>query len=163
MKEAPLEIKTYPAPILRKKAQAVGRVTDHERRLINHMVETMYANQGIGLAAPQVGVAKRISVVDAGDGVLKMINPVILEKKGASVLEEGCLSILGRQVEIERAEDVSISFLDEKGKRTTKNLKGLSARAIQHEIDHLNGKLIIDYLPWYKRIFPKIGEVQCLQ
>jgi len=163
MKESPLEIKTYPDPVLRKKAQDVMKVTDRERRLINDMVETMHANQGIGLAATQVGVAKRISVMDAGDGLLKMINPVILEKKGASLLEEGCLSMPARQVEIERAEELSVSFLDEEGKRTTKNLKGLIARAVQHEIDHLNGKLIIDYLPWYKRVFPKIGEVQCLQ
>ena len=163
MKEPPLEIKTYPDPILRKEAQDVARVTDREKRLLNHMVETMYANQGIGLAAPQIGVAKRISVMDAGDGLLKMINPVILKKKGASLLEEGCLSVPGRQVEIERAEELSVSFLDEGGKRTTKSLKGLSARAVQHEIDHLNGKLIIDYLPWYKRVFSKRGEVLCLQ
>ncbi|MEE9500226.1 MAG: peptide deformylase [Candidatus Omnitrophota bacterium] len=163
MKESPLEIKIYPDPILRKKSQDIQQVTDEEKRLIDYMIETMYANQGVGLAAPQVGVTKRIIVVDAGDGLLKMVNPRIITKKGASLSEEGCLSIPERQVEIQRAEEVSVLYRDEKNRRTIKSFKGLTARAIQHEIDHLDGKLIIDYLPWYKKLFPKKGEVKCLQ
>jgi peptide deformylase len=152
-----LEIRKHPEPVLRKKSKDIHRVTNREKELIGHMVETMYESRGIGLAAPQVGISKRIAVVDAGDGLLKMINPTIIERKGASRLEEGCLSVSGAQVEVERAEEITVSFLDEVGKRITKNFKGLTARAVQHEIDHINGKLIIDYLPWYKRLFAGKG------
>ena len=157
------EIKTYPNPVLRKKSEKVNRVTGEERKLIDYMTQTMYANEGIGLAAPQVGVAKRIIIVASGSGLLKMANPEITAKKGSSFLEEGCLSVPGSFVEIQRAEEISVSFLDENGNALIKNFSGLAARAIQHEIDHLNGKLIIDYLPWYKKVFPKRGEVKCLQ
>ena len=157
------EIKTYPNPVLRKKSEKVNRVTDEERKLIDYMTQTMYANEGIGLAAPQVGVAKRIIVGDSGRGLLKMVDPEITEKTGNSFLEEGCLSVPGNFVEIQRAEEITVSFLDENGNALTKNFSGLTARIIQHEIDHLNGKLIIDYLPWYKKVFPKRGEVKCLQ
>ncbi|UCD55577.1 MAG: peptide deformylase [Candidatus Omnitrophota bacterium] len=176
MKES-LEIKIYPDPVLRKKSQAIRQITDEEKRLIDYMTKTMYAARGIGLAAPQVGIAKRIIVIDAGDGLLKMVNPRIITKKGTSLLEEGCLSIPEKEVEIQRAEEISVLYTDEKNNRTTKSFKGLTARAIQHEIDHLDGKLIIDYLPWFKRINEAItygvkrcklygrieGEVKCLQ
>ncbi|GAG27055.1 unnamed protein product, partial [marine sediment metagenome] len=97
-----LELKIYPNPILRKKSQKVQTAGDEEKKLIDYMVETMYANEGVGLAAPQVGIAKRIIVVDAGEGLLKMINPEITSREGASTLEEGCLSLPGKSVEIQR-------------------------------------------------------------
>lgn len=156
-------IKIYPDPILKKKSEPLHLVGEEEKKLINYMSETMYANQGVGLAAPQVGVSKRVIVADAGEGLLKMVNPRIVLKKGSFSSEEGCLSLPGRTVEIQRAEEVSVSYTDENNARSVKNFKGLAARVIQHEIDHLDGKLIIDYLPWYKRVFPKRGEAKCLQ
>ena len=94
-------------------------------------------------------------MIAAGEVLLKMVNPVILSQKGRSGLEEGCLSVPGEGVHVERAEEISVSYLDENGRRCNKTFRGLTARIIQHEIDHLNGKLIIDYLPWYKKIFRK--------
>jgi peptide deformylase len=158
-----LRIRKYPDPSLRKKARDVRDLGEEEKTLLAYMVETMYANQGIGLAAPQVGVAKRIIVLDAGEGLLRMANPEITQKSGRASCEEGCLSVPGRLVEIERAQKISVTFLDENGNRAEKNCGGLAAKAIQHEIDHLNGRLIIDYLPWYQRVFPKRGEAKCLQ
>ncbi|OGW75796.1 MAG: peptide deformylase [Omnitrophica bacterium RBG_13_46_9] len=158
-----LHIRTYPDPLLRKKSRELLQVTDEEKELIGYMVETMYANRGVGLAAPQVGVAKRIIVVDAQTGLLKMINPRMVSAKGMSSLEEGCLSVPGRLVEVRRAEEISVSFMDMDNKESLKSFKGLTAKVIQHEIDHLDGKLILDYLPWYRRLLPKRGDVKCLQ
>lgn len=163
MSVALLEITIYPNPILRSKSKKLEAVGDEETKLINYMVDTMYTNKGIGLAAPQIGILKRIIVVDAGEGLLKMVNPQIISKVGQSLLEEGCLSFPGKLVEIQRAEEVAVSFTDDKNKNCIASFKGLTARAIQHEIDHLNGRLIIDYLPWYKKVFLKRGETKCLQ
>lgn len=156
-------IRTYPDPVLRRQSQAVGAVGEDEAGLISYMVETMYANQGIGLAAPQVGVTKRIIVVDAGKGLLKMVNPEIISTGGLSALEEGCLSVPGKLVEIRRPERIVVSFIDEENAPFQKSFEGLAAKAVQHEIDHLNGRLIVDYLSWYGRLFPKRGKVKCLQ
>lgn len=141
--------------MLRKCAEVVARPGSVELTLIEQMVKTMYANQGIGLAAPQVGVSKRIIVVDAGEGLLKMLNPRVVLKSGAAVAEEGCLSVPTQSAPVKRPVRISVTYINEVGKRLVDNFSGLTGRAIQHEIDHLDGKLIIDYLPWYKKVFPK--------
>lgn len=157
-------MRLYPDPLLRMRAEEVSAVGAEEKQLLEFMRSTMYANKGIGLAAPQVGITKRIIVLDTGDGLLKMVNPDITEKsESASPLEEGCLSIPGKIVEVRRPEQITVSFTDEDGMRITKGFGGLAAKAVQHEIDHLDGKLIIDYLPWYKRAFPKRGTAKCPQ
>ncbi len=158
-----LKLSTYPNPLLRKRSQAIQSVGSEEISLLDYMAETMYVNRGIGLAAPQVGIPKRVIVVDTGSGLLKMINPQITSSKGTSLLEEGCLSLPGRLVEVQRAVEISVSFVDIDNKRQAGDFSALTAKAIQHEVDHLNGKLIIDYLPWYKRRLQKKGETTCLQ
>ncbi len=148
-----LEIKRLPSAVLRKKSRKLEGVGPAEQKLFSDMTVTMREMHGIGLAAPQVGVSKQAILVDTGDGdVLKMVNPVILSKKGHVGLEEGCLSVPGKGVTVKRAEEISVSYLDENDSRRNKTFRGLTARVIQHEVDHLNGKLIIDYLPWYKKI-----------
>lgn len=158
-----LEIKIYPDPVLRKKAATVRTVGEEEKNLMRFMTETMYASRGIGLAAPQVGISKKIIVADAGNGLLKIVNPEITERNGAARLEEGCLSLPGKFVDMQRSEEISVSFVDENNNRLVKKFNGLLARVIQHECDHLNGKLIVDYLPWFKKVFPKKRATPCLQ
>lgn len=150
-----MQIKLYPSAVLRKKSRKAAAVGASVQKLLADMVATMHATEGIGLAAPQIGVSKRVAVVDGEEGLLKMVNPRILSKKGLSELEEACLSVPEKEVNVKRAEEILVSYLDENGKRCKKTFRGLTARIIQHEIDHLKGKLIIDYLPWYKRVFKK--------
>jgi peptide deformylase len=154
---AKLPIVTLPDPILRQVSAPVERVDDDLRRLIEDMFETMYAAPGVGLAAVQVGIPRRLLVVDAAEEgeerrPLALINPEILwlsdEKR---VYEEGCLSIPDVRVEIERPARVRVRFLDKEGVQQELEASGLLATAIQHEIDHLNGRLIIDFLSRLKR------------
>ena len=158
-----LRIRTHPDPVLRKKSRPVTAVNEEERKLLGYMIETMYTNQGIGLAAVQVGVAKRIIVIDAGEGLIRIINPEIRSLGGVTPLEEGCLSLPGQHVEVRRPSKISCVFIDENNKKKEMNFSGLAAKAVQHEIDHLDGKLIIDYIPWFKRFLSKKGTVECLQ
>jgi peptide deformylase len=149
-----LNILHYPDPRLRIKAQPVAQVTDHHRRLIADMLETMYAAPGIGLAATQVGVAERVIVVDVSedsDQPQAFINPEILTQEGREVMEEGCLSVPGVFEEVERAERIRVRALDRHGQTLEFDADGLLAVCIQHEIDHLNGKLFVDYLSDLKR------------
>jgi len=148
-----LEIVKYPDTILRKTSKDVDKMTDENRRLFDEMASTMYITQGIGLAAPQVGISKKMIVVDIGEGLLKLINPKIVSRKGVSSFDEGCLSVPDQSVKVKRAEEIVVSYTDDNNIHHQRNFQGLVARVIQHEIDHLNGKLIIDYLPWYKRLF----------
>ena len=154
---AKLEILTLPDPILRKKSAAIERIDEDVRRLADDMLETMYAAPGVGLAAVQVGVLKRLVVLDtAKDGAppnpLVMINPQIVSlDTELREHEEGCLSIPDERVDIERPASVTVRFLDRDGKQQELAADGLLATAIQHEIDHLNGKLIIDFLSRLKR------------
>ena len=142
----PLEIKKYPDNSLRKKCASLERVTDSDAKLLEEMVFTMRHFAGIGLAAPQIGIARNLIVADIGEGAIKLANPKILKTAGLDKLEEGCLSIPGVAVDIERPDEIIISGLDEKGKNIEIKAEGLLARVLQHEIDHLKGKLIIDYL-----------------
>jgi peptide deformylase len=150
------EILTYPHPLLRKRAIPVYEVNKIIRDLIDDMVETMYSAPGIGLAAPQVGISLRLIVVDVtrsngGDGLIHLINPEILWSDGSIIQEEGCLSIPGINVEMERKEKIRVSGLDRNGKKVEINAEGLLAVAIQHEVDHLDGRLIIDRISPLKR------------
>jgi len=142
----PLEIKKYPDSILRKKCAQIKEVTDKETRLFEEMLFTMRHFAGIGLAAPQIGITRNLIVVDIGEGAIKLANPKILKAGGSDKLEEGCLSIPGVAVNIERSNEIIINGLNENNQIVEIKAKGLLARVLQHEIDHLRGRLIIDYL-----------------
>ncbi|MCD5390531.1 peptide deformylase [candidate division NPL-UPA2 bacterium] len=148
-----MEIRKYGDPVLREKARAVAEVTDEVRELIKDMAGTMYENKGIGLAAPQVGVKSRVIVVDGGQGLLALINPEILSspEAGEELAEEGCLSLPEITVEVKRARKIRVKGLSEKGKNIETEAEGLLARAIQHEVDHLNGILMIDRISYARR------------
>ena len=140
-----LFIRTYGDNVLIKKASPVSKVTSETREIVSQMTEIMYANKGVGLAAPQVGISERIVVVDIGEGPLALINPEIISKEGEDVGEEGCLSIPEITVEIERSQKILVTGLNTDGKTIKVKAINLMARALQHETDHLNGTLIIDY------------------
>ena len=153
-----LPIITLPDPLLRQVSQPVERVDDELRRLIDDMFETMYAAPGVGLAAVQVGVPRRVLVLDVGGEdeeerrPISMINPEIVALGSQTrVYEEGCLSIPDVRLEIERPASVTVRFLDRDGAPQEIAANGLLATAVQHEIDHLNGRLIIDYMSRLKR------------
>ncbi|HOB08455.1 MAG TPA: peptide deformylase [Limnochordia bacterium] len=131
-------------PILRQPTQPVTRITKRVSRLIEDMIETMYAVDGVGLAAPQVGVSKKIAVIDVGEGPIALINPKIIEGSGEDIDVEGCLSVPGKQAYVKRMATVKVQALNEKGKPVQIEAEGLLARALQHEIDHLNGILFTD-------------------
>lgn len=141
-----LEIVTVEDPILRKKAKGISKVSKRLKGLAKDMLVTMYEAKGVGLAAPQVGVSERLVVIDAGDGPLILFNPVITSRAGENKDVEGCLSIPGRNEYITRAEDVAVIALNQEGQKIKVEGSGLLARALQHEIDHLEGILFIDYL-----------------
>lgn len=149
-----LHILHYPDPRLRNRAQPVERVDDEIRRLADDMLETMYDAPGIGLAAIQVGVAKRLIVLDItedGQEPHCLINPVILERSGAEKMDEGCLSVPGILEPVERSAWIRYRALDRDGAEIEREADGLLAVCIQHEIDHLDGKLFVDYLSDLKR------------
>lgn len=146
-----LLLRKYPEGILRNKSEKLQRIGDSEKKLLSEMVLTMREECGVGLAAPQIGISKRVAVIEYGGRVINMVNPVITSKSGSSSFEEGCLSVPGKSVKVKRAEEISVSYTDENGIPHNEIFKGLEARIVQHEVDHLNGKLIIDYMPWYKR------------
>lgn len=135
-------------PVLRKKAKEVTKVNKRLRTLARNMLQTMHEAKGVGLAAPQVGVSERLVVIDTGaDGSPYILfNPTIISRSGEDKDVEGCLSIPGRNEYITRAERVEVTGLNMEGKQVTVSGKGLLARALQHEIDHLDGILFIDYL-----------------
>lgn len=137
-------IRTVEDEILRKKSRKVEQVNDRILTLIKDMIETMYLADGVGLAAPQVGILKRVIVIDVGNGPIALINPEILETEGQYLDEEGCLSIPGKQGKVLRPEKVKVKALNEKGEEFILEGEGLLARALCHEIDHLDGVLFID-------------------
>jgi peptide deformylase len=142
-----LEVKLYGDPALRRKASHVREVTPELRRLIGDMVETMYHQIGIGLAAPQVGIPYRLLVMDDGKGGARaLINPIITGRGGSVVDEEGCLSLPGIFGDVERSKWISVQATDEDGKPIDFEAQGLLSRVIQHEMDHLDGVLFIDHL-----------------
>jgi peptide deformylase len=139
------------SPVLRQRSREVGVVDDEVRRLVDDMFETMDVARGVGLAANQVGVARRVAVVDADEDRFEMIDPVILETEGRDSAEEGCLSIPEIYGDVSRPERIVIEATDRHGNRYRKEADGLKARAIQHEIDHLDGILFLDHLSLIKR------------
>jgi peptide deformylase len=139
------------SPVLRQRSSDVARVDDEVRRLVDDLFETMEAAHGVGLAANQVGVARRVAVVDAEGQRFAMINPVIIEAEGRTTAEEGCLSIPEIFGDVTRPERVVLDALDRDGKPFRLEVEGLVARAIQHELDHLDGILFLDHLGLMKR------------
>jgi peptide deformylase len=144
-------IRIYPDPILRRKAKPVENIDGRVKQIADRMAEVMYACKGIGLAAPQIGIPNQIIVVDIGEGRRAFINPEIVEGDGESVMEEGCLSLPTIEVPVKRMERVLIRAWDLNGKELTLELFDFPARVYQHEIDHLHGILIINYLSRLKR------------
>ena len=155
-----------PDPILRKKSERLEKVDNNIKKLMDDMLETMYAAPGIGLAAVQTGILKRLVVIDISkDDVKKnplfLINPeIIFKSKNTSSYEEGCLSLPGQFAEIERPAECHINYIDYNGKEKKLKADGLLATCIQHEIDHLNGILFIDYLSKLKKeiIIKKVSK-----
>ncbi len=139
-----LEICKLGEPVLRDKARPVHRITKRHQKLLKDMAETMYEADGVGLAAPQVGVSERIVVIDAGKGLLQLVNPAIVSSEGSQTDAEGCLSIPGVSGYVTRAEKVVVEALNGEGRPIRIEGHGLLARALQHEIDHLDGILFID-------------------
>jgi peptide deformylase len=163
-----LPIRIWGDPVLTKRAVAVDRVTKDERRLIDNMFETMEAADGAGLAAPQVGVSRRIFVFRRGDDFHALINPKILRREGSKIGDEGCLSIPGAQAKVERAAKVLIAGRDQKGKAVEWECEdgeeqGRAGAAVQHELDHLDGILYVtkcepDTLSWLIETVDDEGE-----
>ncbi len=149
-----LNILEFPDPKLRTRAAPVGRVDDKLRQLIDDMFETMYQAPGIGLAATQIDVHRRLLVADVSadkNDPHILINPAMLAKDGVAVTEEGCLSVPGVYEEVERAEHIRVRFLNRDGEEQIRDFEGLLAVCVQHEMDHLEGKLFVDYLSEAKR------------
>ncbi|WP_242394625.1 peptide deformylase [Anaeromyxobacter oryzisoli] len=150
------EIVIWPDPVLKQIAKPVDRVDDSIRRLLDDMAETMYAAEGVGLAAPQIGVQKRVIVIDTsprqeGQRLLHLVNPEIVRLEGKTTYTEGCLSIPGEAEDVERAAKVWVRALDYHGKPFELEADDLLAIALQHETDHLNGTLFVDHLSSLKR------------
>ncbi len=157
----------YPDPRLRRKALPVDTVDDEIRTLIDDMAETMYQAPGMGLAAPQIDVSKRVLVIDiseARNDLRVFVNPELLTQEGEQTMEEGCLSVPGVYEEVTRAEKVTVRALGRDGKPFELEADGLLATCVQHEIDHLNGKLFVDYLSRFKqqRVRKKLAKQQRL-
>lgn len=148
---AVLDIVTVGDPVLEKRAEEVTKITKRTVKLINDMIETMYEANGVGLAAPQVGVSERIIVLDVGEGPMALVNPEIAEADGSEIDVEACLSIPERWVYVKRAQTITVEARNEKGKPVRIEAEGMLARALQHEIDHLDGVLILDRM---------LGEVE---
>lgn len=155
-----LPIIRYPDRVLRSKAEEVKKNTPQIQKFINDMIQTMYKAHGVGLASPQVNVSLRIIVLDTQNGPFVMMNPTIVEKSGTLYAEEGCLSIPGFFFKIRRAQKVRVKGLNRKGEEITIEADGLIARIFQHEIDHIDGKLIIDRIGFFKRfrVLPTINK-----
>lgn len=163
-----LTILEFPDDRLRKKAEPVKAVDGKIRQLLDDMLETMYASKGIGLAATQINVQKRVVVIDVSEeknAPLCLINPVIIEKNGVKESEEGCLSVPGFFENVSRAEHIKIKALDREGQEFELEAAELLAVCIQHEIDHLDGKLFVDYLSTLKRqrIKAKLEKIHRLE
>ncbi|GHT41518.1 peptide deformylase [Endomicrobiia bacterium] len=151
---AKLKIKRYGEPVLRKKTSVVFEITENIKKLAADMLETMYAAQGAGLAAPQVGVLLGLCVIDVSQdqkSPLVMINPKIISGEDKVFAEEGCLSLPGFYENVKRFDKITAEYTDLKDKKKEINAQGFLAKAVQHEIDHLNAKIFIDFLPEWKR------------
>ncbi len=163
MEKTALKIRTIGDKVLREKAKPVEGITDEHRCLFSEMARLMYEVSGVGLAAPQVGASEALIVVDIGSGGLyKLANPKITKQQGRQSMEEGCLSVPGVSIKVRRAKKVSLEALDDSGKPVCIEAEGLLACVFQHEIDHLNGKLIVDYASLIQkiRLKKKLGKLK---
>jgi len=151
--QSPLEIKKYPDSVLRNISKPVENLDEGVLWLIENMAKSMYINQGIGLAAPQVGYNRQVITFDVGKGLVSLINPHIVESEGEKYNQEGCLSLPEISVEVKRKSKVLVKGLDIKGKETVIEASDPLSRVIQHEIDHLNGILLIDKTSLLKKQF----------
>ena len=150
------KVRVYGDPALRENTEVVTDFDENLRDLVDNMIETMFEDNGIGLAAPQIGISKKIAVIDLSFGeeignVMTLINPEILKKEGKCSLEEGCLSVPGIYEEVLRPENVRVRYQDINGNELEKDIDGLLSRVIQHESDHLEGVLFVDRLSAVKR------------
>jgi peptide deformylase len=150
------EILVWPHPTLKQKAKPVEKVDDAVRQLIKDLYESMYAADGVGLAAPQIGVLRNVIVLDTTprqpeSHPVAMVNPEILTLDGKLIYKEGCLSVPGEAEDVERAATVTVRYLDEQGQQQTLNADGLLAIAVQHETDHLKGVMFVDHISTLKR------------
>lgn len=139
-----LQIRKLGDPVLRSRAKKVEKITEKTNELLDNMIDTMYAEDGVGLAAPQVGILQKIAVVDTGENLRELINPEIISESGKSIMEEGCLSVPDETGEVIRAEKIKVKTLNREGEEITFEAENFEARAIQHELDHLEGILFID-------------------
>ena len=152
-----LKILVNKNPILRKTSDKLEKITEQDKQIFNQMIDLMHAKKGIGLAAVQIGILKRFITIDIGQGPMVLVNPVILKKKGEKVpMDEGCLSLPNITVKVYRPSRIVLKALNIFGKGVQFEACDLLARVLQHEIDHLDGRMIIDYLPWHKRIGLKL-------
>lgn len=156
-----LDIKKYPDKILQVKCSPVKVIDENIKNILSDMTFTMRARNGLGLAASQAGIDKQIAVVDIGEGTVNLINPEIIERNGKSAIEEGCLSLPGILLKVKRADTIKVKTLDGSAKEVIIHAKGLLSTVIQHEIDHLNGILIIDHANFIKRQFIKTKALKC--
>jgi peptide deformylase len=166
MEKTALQIKTYGYPGLKKKSLLVKEITPRHRNILSQMAQLMYEGNGVGLAAPQAGINEMMIVVDIGSGLYKLINPKIIESSGSQINQEGCLSVPGICIKVKRAQRVKIKAQDEYGKPLNIETQGLLACVFQHEIDHLKGKLIVDYASVLEKIkinkaLKKLGVKSC--
>ncbi len=152
MLETKLKIKIFGDSVLRKIAKPVGRITEQHRQILKQMANAMYDDSGIGLAAPQVGLSVQLIVVDIGDGLYKLVNPKIVKKQGRQSISEGCLSVPGVCIKVKRAKQVWVQAQEENGNLVEIEAKDLFACVLQHEIDHLKGKLIVDYASFLEKL-----------
>lgn len=147
-----LKIKVFGDPVLRKRAKPVKQITSEHGDILSKMAQLMYVESGVGLAASQVGIGESLIVADIGAGLYKLINPKIVYKEGQQVTEEGCLSVPGVCIKVKRARKVGVKAQGVDSKPVTVEAEGLLACVFQHEIDHLNGKLIIDYASVFDKL-----------
>lgn len=161
-----LEIRTYPEPVLRRRTQPVQRIDRELLTLVSDMLETMYAEDGIGLAAPQIGESIRLCVLNVtgdADGELVLINPVVVDQSEEEVAEEeGCLSLPGVRADVLRPVRVKVNAYDQRGQEINIDAGGLESRCLQHEIDHLDGRMFIDRLNHAKQMLlrPQLKQLE---
>lgn len=152
MEKTALKIRIIGDPSLRRKSSPVKEISSRHRDILSRMAQLMYEGDGVGLAAPQAGINEMMIVVDIGSGLYKLINPKVVDASGSQVNQEGCLSVPGICIKVKRAQRVKIKAQDEYGKNLDINAEGLLACVFQHEIDHLKGKLITDYVSFVEKI-----------
>ena len=138
--------------ILRKKCRPVEEIDDRIKTLLDDMADTMYDANGVGLAAPQIGILKRIAVIDVGDGLIELINPEIISMSGSEIADEGCLSVPGKYGKVDRPTRVTVHATDRDGTKYEITGEGLLARALCHEIDHLDGTVFVDKVIEYTEV-----------